>query len=212
MNANRLLPPLALAVALAVAAPSAGFIDLNRPTTLGELCARAQSVTVMTVDKLSKEKGVLVLKKVKDLKGELPRGEVRDALGAAHEPAEKKHCLGAVEVGQSAVVFRYENRLVIGLGDCWHVCDTPAPEDKGEPLGGNTRTEPAFLQSYCGPAKALPELAAAVLDGKEVVVPVMLGKRDKELRTRTGEVVRVRASLKLLDFDPKRDAVAEPKK
>lgn len=131
MNANRLLPPLALAVALAVAAPSAGFIDLNRPTT---------------------------------------------------------------------------------LGDCWHVCDTSAPEDKGEPLGGNTRTEPAFLQSYCGPAKALPELAAAVLDGNEVVVPVMLGKRDKELRTRTGEVIRVRASLKLLDFDPMRDAVAESKK
>ena len=210
MNATHVLS--AVAALVLAAGPSVGFIDLNRPATFGELCKRAQSITVMTVDKLSKEKGVLVLKRVKDLKGELPRDAIRDGLGAAHEPAEKKHCLDSVEVGQTAVVFRYENRLAICFGDYWHVTDVQPPEDKTEPLGGNTRTEPAFLASYCGPAQELPDLVAAVLGGKEVIVPVMLGGRDKELRARTGDRVRMRASSKLLDFDAKRDTVAEPKK
>jgi alpha-galactosidase len=47
----------------------------------------------------------------------------------------------------------------------------------------------------------------AILAGKEVVIPVMLGDRDRELPKRTGKVVRLKASLKRKDFNLKRDAV-----
>ena len=189
---------------------SFGFIDTFRPETLGAVCSRAQSITVMRVDKFSKEKGVLVLKRVKDLKGALPRDEVRDLLGTAHEAHEKKHCLESVEEGQTAILFRYENRLAICLGDCWHVIDVALPKDKDEPWGGGTRTEPWFLQTCCGPANELPKVVEAILDGKEVVVPIMLGNRDKELRQRTGEMIRMRTSLKIKDFNADRDRIREP--
>ena len=195
---------------VAVGGTSPGFIDTFRPETLGAVCNHAQSITVMRVDRFSKPKGVLFLKKVKDLKGTLPRDEVRDFLGAAHEPHEKKHCLQSVKVGQAAVLFRYENRLAICLGDQWHVIDVALPKDKDKPWGGGTRTEPWFLQTYCGPAKDLPAAVQAILDGKEVVIPVMLGKRDDELRRRSGKLIRIRTSLKSKRFNPDRDRVGEP--
>jgi hypothetical protein len=48
---------------------------------------------------------------------------------------------------------------------------------------------------------------ADILAGKEVVVPGMVGGRDKELRERTGKLIRMRASLKLTTYDLKRDTV-----
>ncbi len=198
---------------LLAAGPSQGFIDVHRPETLGSFCARAQSITVLKLDRISKDKGVLVFTKVKDLKGDLGSDEIRDALGDAHTEDERKHARDAAKVGQCAVVFRYENRLAICLGDHWHVMDIAQPKDKREPWGGATRTEPAFLQSYCGDAEKLAGAVARILDGKEAVVPVMLGGRDKELRKRTGELIRVRSGLKSKDFDRDRDEVkSEPKK
>ena len=204
---------LAFGLLLAAVAPSPGFIDAHRPETLGAVCARAESVTVVKIDKFSAEKGVIVFRKVKDLKGELPRDEVRDLVGDGHEAHEKKHTLGSVKVGQTAVIFRYENRLAIGLGDHWHVIDIAPPKDRDEPWGGGTRTEPWFLQAYCGDADKLVEAVTDILADKEVVVPNMVGGRDKELRQRKGEMVRMRTSLKIKNYDLERDRVKdEPKK
>ena len=89
----------------------------------------------------------------------------------------------------------------------WSVTDTAPPKDESEEWAFSTRTEPWFLQSYAGPPDEFRAAVEEVLAGKEAVVPVMLGGRDKELRKRDGEVVRVRASLKLDKFDLKRDRV-----
>ena len=204
---------IAAAVWLLAPGRSHGFIDVHRPETLGSFCVRAQSITVLKLDRISKDKGVFVFTKVEDLKGELGSDEIRDALGDAHTDDEKKHTRDAAKVGQTAVVFRYENRLAICLGDHWHVTDIAPHKDRREPWAGATRTEPAYLQSYCGDAEKLAGAVALILDGKEAVVPVMLGGRDKELRKRTGELIRVRSGLKTKDFDRARDEVkAEPKK
>jgi hypothetical protein len=63
------------------------------------------------------------------------------------------------------------------------------------------------LQTYCGSADKLVDAVTDILDGKEVVVPCMVGKRDKELREFTGKLVRMKASLKLKDYDLKANTV-----
>ena len=60
---------------------------------------------------------------------------------------------------------------------------------------------------YSGKADRLADAATAILAGKEVVVPgLMDGKPDELLKRRT-KVLRLRASLKLLDYNLKRDFV-----
>ena len=201
-----LLAALALCVVLR---PAEGYIDAFRPASLGEVCARADSVTVMKVDKFSKEKGVIIYRKVKDLKGAFPRDDFREVLSKAHLEGDRKHRLDWVAEGKTVLVFRYENRVAVCIGDHWSVGDQAPPKDKEEVYTMATRTEPFFLQSYCGDAKKLLPAVTDLLAGKEVVVPCMIGGRDKELRDRTGKLAQARTNLKQKGFDPKRDLVKE---
>lgn len=72
-----------------------GYIDVNRPDTLGATCARAQSITVIRVVKVRQGEGraAVTYRTVKDLKGELPRASFRQVFGKAHEDDELKALL-----------------------------------------------------------------------------------------------------------------------
>ncbi len=216
MSRFRLLPVVfgagLLAGLLLRGGPSSAFIDVFRPQTLGAACDRAQSITVLKVDKFSKEKGVILYKKVKDLKGKYPAAGLREHLGAAHLADERKHYLDWAREGKTAVVFRYENRQAVCIGEQWTVCDSSPPKDEKALWTSGTRTEPWFLLTYCGSAEKLVPAVEAILAGKEVVVPTMLGARDKELRQRTGKAQRMRTSLERKDYNLKRDAVGEGEK
>ena len=104
-------------------------------------------------------------------------------------------------------MFRYENRLAICHGGIWSVADHAPPKDPGEEWVLDTRTEPAFLQAYCGPVDKLEALVKDILAGKTVIAECMLGERDKALRRRDGEKVRMRTDLKSVKFDLERDLV-----
>ncbi len=192
-----------------------GYINTFRPETLGTMCARSDSIAVLKVEKLSKDKGVIIYTKVKDLKGTFPVDRLREILGSAHEAHEKKHYLEWAEEGKVAVCFNYKNRVALCIGDQWTVCEdlNGPPKDKAETWSVTTRTEPFFTQSYFGDAEKLQTAVVDILAEKEVVVPCMAGGRDKELRERKGEMVRMRTSLKIKEYDLKRDRVKdEPKK
>ena len=191
--------------------PSFAFIDVSRPDTMGGICSRAQSITVLKLEKLNKEKGVFIYRKVADLKGEFPRDRVREQLSEAQEPGERKNYVDWAEEGKTAVLFRYENRCAICIGDQWTVCDHGPPPDKDAPYDLGTRTEPHFLQSFCGGSNDLVVIVKEILAGKEVVVPCMVGARDHELRERKGKLIQMRASLKVEKYDLARDRVETPK-
>lgn len=50
------------------------------------------------------------------------------------------------------------------------------------------------MKTYCGDGEKLAKIVADILDGKEMIVPAMVGDRDKEPRERTGEMVSLRAA------------------
>lgn len=201
----------ALVVLVGIANHAAAYIDVHRPDTLGAATERAQSITVIKVVKvkLADDRTAVSYLVVKNLKGKLPNQSLRQVIGDANSPNEVKTLRAWAKVDVEVVVFRYENRLAICHDGIWSVTDSPPPKDEKETWAFSTRTEPAFLQSYCGPAKDLPAAVEAILAGKEVVVPVMLGDREKQLRDRNGELIRLRTSLKSKDFNPDRDRVKE---
>ena len=198
---------IATVLVLAGSGPAAAYIDVHRPETLGAVCARADSITIFKVEKFSKEKGIIIYQKVEDLKGTSPRNSFREFLSAAHEEAERKHYLEWVDVGKLAIMFRVENRQALAISEQWTVCDGVPPKDASEVWTIATRTEPWFLKNYCGDVNALADSLKELLAGKEVIVPVMTGERDGELRKMAGKKTRVRASLKRLDYNLKRDEI-----
>src|SRR6185295_4857698 len=202
----------AIAVLSGMALGAHAYIDAYRPETLGAVCERANTITVVKLEKLSKEKGVFIYRKVKDLKGSCPREVFREVLTSAHEPPEREHYLQWAEEGKLAVIFRHENRQAIAIGEQWTVNDGAPPKDPAEMWTIGTRTEPWFLKNYYGDSEGLAKAVEELLAGKEVTVPAMLGDRDKELRKMSGRRVTFRASLKRLDFNLERDLIPEEKK
>jgi len=200
---------MAVVLILGSAKPALPYIDVHRPETLGAVCSRATSITVFKVEKLDKEKGIIIYRKVEDLKGACPREIFREFLSAAHEAHERKHYLDWVDVGKIAVLFRHENRQAIAVGEQWTVNDGAPPKDDGEVWTIGTRTEPWFLKNYCGEPDQLARSVKELLSGKEVIVPVMAGNRDSNLRKREGKRIRVRASLQRQDYNLERDRVEE---
>ena len=198
---------------LLIASPAAdAYIDAYRPETLGAVCDRANTITLFKVEKLSKEKGVIVYRKVKDLKGTSPRDSFREILTSAHEPPERERYLAWAEEGKLALMFRHENRQAIAIGEQWTVNDGAPPKDPAEMWTVGTRTEPWFLKNFYGDVRKLAQAVEDLLGGQEVTVSAMLGDRDKELRKWNGRKVTFRASLKRLDFNLERDLVPEDKK
>ncbi|HUR55582.1 MAG TPA: VCBS repeat-containing protein, partial [Gemmataceae bacterium] len=72
---------------------------------------------------------------------------------------------------------------------------------------GMSHGEPFLLRSFAGKQD---KLAAAVFDivaGKEVIVPCMVDGDKEAIHKKTAKIQRLKASLKILDYNPKRDFV-----
>ncbi len=67
--------------------------------------------------------------------------------------------------------------------------------------------EDYLLWTYSGDVEKLSAAVACLLGGEEVVVPCMAYGPLKELREGKGKPQQMKASLKLLDYNAKRDVV-----
>src|SRR5947209_2130497 len=127
---KRFLFPLAALLALPV--PSRAYI--GRPPTLGRLVRYdAADIAVIRVEEVSKEKGVIVYKKVDDLKGKYPTDQIRQVVGRriADAPAPGDNprprtahsILDWAEPGKEAIAFHNgDNKIsAICVGRVWYM-------------------------------------------------------------------------------------------
>lgn len=207
------LSSLAL-VAICVSAAVA-YIDIP-PPTLGELCFTSRNIYYLKVEKASAERGVIVFKTAKRLRG---------AEGITDEDAAK-HVVGKEAAGRNVVldwatangadktaVFfnihamtRDERRSGHGyvyFDNYWYVASY---DGKGE-CWRLVRGDPTMLTRYCGTPEELREAVAAILDHKEVDICCMADADKDALAERRGKVQVLKASLMLRNYDPKRDFV-----
>ena len=179
--------------------PAGGYVEVAY--SLGRLVNESTNVLLMQVEKLDKQKNLIIYRKVQDIKG-VHKGEVikHDIGQRGFNPREWKTIMAWAEVGKTALFFHNGGAGEVCLKDYWYQC-----------YGGDwwrmSHGEPYLLRSFAGRPRKLAVAVAAMLAGAEVTVSCMVDGDKKALQLRTARVQRMRASLKLIDYNPKRDFV-----
>src|SRR5207249_4135938 len=72
---------------------------------------------------------------------------------------------------------------------------------------GMSHAEPFLLRTFYGDPEKLADQCKRIVKGEEVVVTCLADGSKDQLHQRKGKVQRMKASLKKLDYDPKKDFV-----
>ncbi|HUR53492.1 MAG TPA: VCBS repeat-containing protein, partial [Gemmataceae bacterium] len=181
--------------------PAAAYVEV--PITLGDVIRQSQCICLMTVTKVDREKNLIIYQKNQDLlKNKHPQEVIKHNIGRGGlRPGEWEEIMKWAEVGKQAVFFHNGGASETFIGVTWY---------QAYPQGewwGMSHGEPFLLRSFAGKQD---KLAAAVLDivaGKEVIVPCMVDGDKEAIHKKTAKIQRLKASLKILDYNPKRDFV-----
>lgn len=180
--------------------PAAAYVEI--PYTLGRVIAESTGIFTMRVEKVDKEKNLILFRKVADLKGKSTVEVVKHNIGrGGFHPREWQFIMDWAEVGKTAVFFNNGGASETCIANYWY---------QAYPNGewwGMSHAEPYMLRSYAGSPEKLAAIVTAMLAGQEVVVPCMVDGDKNALQLRTAKVQRMKASLKLQDYNVQRDFV-----
>jgi HEAT repeats len=199
--------------------PSRAYIT-DHPQTLGGVAAWSTYIMVVRVEKVSQEKRVVIYRKVRDLKGKFPKDEVKHVFNKSDPPAnepglfrlnagEWSYVLQWAEPGKEAVILAldypgwgYYSHVYID--QCWYGNYCP---EKDWIWWHTLYSRPDMLRNWCcGSPARLAAVLERVVAGKEAVVPVLAEGEPADLRLGRAKVRGLKTSLKIKDFDAKRDA------
>jgi len=186
-----------LILAVTVARASA---YVESPLPLGAVIQQSVVVCAMVVTKVDQAGNLIVFQKTADLKGKHPQDIIKHNIGRGGLRAgEWEEIMRWAEVGKSAIFFHNGSASETYIGTTWY---------QAYPNGewwGMSHGEPFLLRSYCGKVEKLPALVADIVAGKEVTVPCMVDGDKEALHKKTAKVQRMKVSLKLQDYNAKRD-------
>jgi hypothetical protein len=200
---RRTWPAVALAaVALAWSAPRPARAYVEVPMALGDIVRQSKNICVMQVTKVDREKNLIIYTKLQDIKGKHPTTEIKHNIGRGGlRPGEWEEIMKWAEVGKQAVFFYADGASETYFGTSWYQAYA-----QGE-WWGMSHGEPFLLRSYAGKVEKLGGYIQDMLDGKEVVVPCMVDGDKEAIHKKTARIQRMKASLKIIDYNPKRDFV-----
>jgi hypothetical protein len=166
---------------------------------LGRIMEESTNIVVLQVESVDKQKGLIVYRKVRDLKGTHKGDQIKHDIGQrGFAPREWQNVMAWAEVGKTAVFFHQG-----GAGEC--CIDNYWYQVYAGDWWAMSHAEPFFTRSYCGKPANLATAVEAMLRGQEVTVPCMVDADKNALHLRTAKMQRMKASLKLQDYNPKRD-------
>lgn len=193
-----LVAGLAVLLVVITPRPAPGWIEA--PMSLGAVVAQSQVICTMTVTQVDREKNLVIYRKTQDLKGKHPQEVIKHNIGRGGlRPGEWEDIMKWAEVGKTAVFFHNGSASETFYGSSWY---------QAYPQGewwGMSHGEPFLLRSYAGKVDKLPGIVTDIMAGKEVIVPCMVDGDKEALHKRTAKVQRLKASLKIQDYNPKRD-------
>jgi FG-GAP-like repeat len=188
---------LALAILVAAASPSWAYIEA--PMTLADVINQSTQITILRVTKVDKSKNMIVYEKVEDVKGKFPTASARHVCSGQLREGETKTVLDWAEPGKTAIFFAKDGACETCIDNYWYQI-----YKQGDDLYGMSHGEPFLLRSYAGKADRLPPIVRGLMEGREVICPVMEDNKDL-LHKRAARIMRTKASMKLMNFDHKRD-------
>src|SRR5262245_3070083 len=204
MIPKRLLGSLALVLGSVLVSwcvrPAHAYVEA--PHSLGLVAQLSTNIMLVQVERVDKEKNLIIYRKVRDLKNKHPTDIIKHNVGRGGiRPNEWKHQMDWAEPGKLAVFFHNGGASETCIGTWWYQAYA------GGEWWNHSHGEPFLLRSYAGPIPKLAAAVTAIVEGKEVVVPCMVNGNLEDLHMRRAKIQRLRASLKLQDYNPKRDFV-----
>lgn len=197
------MPRFRLVALVALLAVAPAFAYVEAPMSFGALVQQSTVVCTMVVEKVDKNNQLIVYRKVADVKGKMEQTTIKHNIGKnGLRPGEWQEIMNWAEVGKTAVFFHNGSASETFIGTNWY---------QAYPNGewwGMSHAEPFLLRSYCGKPDKCAAAVKDMLANKEVVVPCMVDGDKELLHKKTAKVQRLKASLKLQDYNPKRDFVA----
>ena len=217
-TASRGLAAAVFALAMLLGSlPAHGYIRASY--SLGRIVSESAYVSVLRVSAVDRSKNFITYQKVRDLKGTFADTVLQHNIGNYGEFSfEGKGTPGAnlqnnardwrdimdwAGTGKEAVMFCSPNgsQAEICMGNYWY---QTWKEGAGWRL---VHSEPTFALAFAGRVQNLIVAVQAMQAGQEVVVPCMAPSDAKALIERTARLQRVKASLKLGDYNAQRDFV-----
>lgn len=155
------------------ATPARAYIDVT--PTLGRLVNDASNVVVLQVEKVSREKRVIIYKKVADLKGQHPGEEVKHQITDGFHPREPASILDWAEPGQVAITFHNGKVAETCIGRYWYECSAITA-----PWWTMSCGQAQLCFAYCGSVHKLRHHVQAMLAGQEVKITAVRYGADDE--------------------------------
>lgn len=196
----RTLFALSLAAISLIPTRSSAYVEA--PMSLGSVLAQSTNVVLMTITKVDKQQNLIIYQKVQDIKGKHNQEVIKHNIGRGGLRAgEWEEIMKWAEVGKKAVFFHNGGASETFIGVTWY---------QAYPQGewwGMSHGEPFMLRSYAGKVDKLPGIVSDMLANKEVIVPCMVDGDKEAIHKKIARVQRLKASLKIQDYNPKRDFV-----
>ena len=196
---RRRLAAAALLLALAALPPARAEAYVEAAYPLGKLIAESTNIVLMRVESAERPANNLVLRKVRDIKGTHKGETMKHNIGQnGFHPREWQTVMAWAKVGETALVFHNGGAAEVCIHNYWY-----------QLYAGDwwrmSHGEPYLLRTFAGRPEKLATIVAAMLTGQEVLTPCMADGDKNALQLGKGRVQRMKASLKIQDYNPQRD-------
>lgn len=187
---------------LLIGQPDESLAYIEAPHSFGQVVAQSTNIFLMRVEKVDREKNLIVYKKIEDIKGKHPTDIIKHNIGkAGFHPREWQYSIEWAEPGKTAIMFHNGGASETYTGTYWY-------QAYAGDWWGMSHGEPFLLRTYAaGSPEKLAAAVKEVMAGKEIVVPCMVDGNKDDLHLRRAKIQRLKASLKLQNYDQKRDFV-----
>lgn len=185
---------------LCFARPAQAYVEIAY--TLGRVVLESTSISVLRIEKVDKERNLILFRKVQDLKGTLGADVAKHNIGRGgfHE-REWKAIMDWAEPGKTAVFFNNGGASETCIANYWYQAYN------GGEWWNMSHGEPYMLRSFAGTPDKLTAIVQSMIAGQEVVVPCMIDGDKNALQLRNAKIQRMKASLKIQDYNAQRDFV-----
>ena len=109
------------------------------------ICNLSTNIVLMRVEKVDKEKNLIIYRKVRDIKGVHPTDVIKHNIGrGGYNPREWQYIMEWAEVGKTAVFCHNGGESETCIGNYWY------QTGNGGEWWNLTHGEPFLLRSFCG--------------------------------------------------------------
>ncbi|MBE3070916.1 MAG: HEAT repeat domain-containing protein, partial [Planctomycetes bacterium] len=190
-------------VCLGLASPARAYVDLA--PTLGRIVGESKTISLVEVDQFRRDPGAVILKKVRDLKGETGADPIKHRVAAAGGAGVPRHILEWAEPGRRGVLFVAAGTTLVCLGQGWY--QAHASSDGWWTLGVD---RPDLPLAYQGTLSRLSDALELMLAGKTGVITTVPHGADDEAasfdlalnRTRLPGLARLQRTRASLGMPP----------